>query len=431
MPTANMNLTLPTDHGSADVWDTILDAAFTAIDAHDHTTGKGVKVPSAALNINADISWSSGGVYYAVKDAKAIDFQPTTQASITAYSSVFYVSSGDSELHFKDASARDIQITNAGSLNVSLVGGIGGDYSSVGALFSFDDATDRYLAQQQGSPRPWAGMALGNLDIYQQAASITNRVRQKSPAALAASYDMTWFAALPGSPATILIAQIDGNGQWTASNTISNAVSFSSTVGTTGLITATGGITLPGAAVATLGTHVAAYTATGLFTASGGITVGAAAFDFSAATSVVAPSRTMMIPASAAQAAGGTTAYSDSGTLAKWALSSSGAVINVPITLATNDRISSLTVYFARNSGTNVILALKKADATGTWTTLCSKTIAAGSGDTTTDIGSSPTSGSLPQTLDSTSSYVLVMTTATAGTADNFYGCKVAFDRTA
>ena len=255
MPTPNMGLTLPTDHGSADVWDTILDTVFNTIDSHDHTTGKGVKVPSAGLNINADVSWSSGGTYYALKDAKAIDMQPTTAASVAGYSSVLYTDSSDGELHWIDGSARNAKLTLNGAINVALVGGIGGDYSSVGALFSFDDATDRYLAQQQGGPRPWAGIALGNLDIYQQAASISNRVRQKSPNALAASYDMTWFAALPGSQA---ITQIDNGGTWTASNTVASistngAATFNGTTIISGATTLSGAITIGGTTTALSG----------------------------------------------------------------------------------------------------------------------------------------------------------------------------------
>lgn len=214
MATPNMNLTLPVDHGSADIWDTVLDTIFGLIDAHDHTTGKGVKIPSAALNINADVSWASGGIYYALKDVLAVDFQPSAATAMTSYAGALFVNSADNELYWRTIAGTNVKMTAGNALNVAaFTGGIGGDYAAVGALASFDDATDRYLFQQQGSPRPWAGIALGNLDIYQQAASISNRVRQKSPAALAASYDMTWFTALPASAVGV---SIDAGGQWAA-----------------------------------------------------------------------------------------------------------------------------------------------------------------------------------------------------------------------
>ena len=59
MSTIYMILTLPTEGASTDVWDTLLNAALTTIDAHDHTTGKGAKVPTAGINVNADLTLNS------------------------------------------------------------------------------------------------------------------------------------------------------------------------------------------------------------------------------------------------------------------------------------------------------------------------------------------------------------------------------------
>lgn len=57
MATPNMNLTLPTVSVTAGpLYATENNEAFEAIDAHDHTSGKGVLVPVAGLNINADLS---------------------------------------------------------------------------------------------------------------------------------------------------------------------------------------------------------------------------------------------------------------------------------------------------------------------------------------------------------------------------------------
>lgn len=200
-----MGLTLPTDHGSADTWDVILDAVFALIDAHDHTAGKGVKVPMAGLNVNADLSFSVGGTPHAISDLKGIDFVPVAAPTMAAFADAFFVDTATNELNYRNHSGTNIQVTSGAGLNMSLVGGIGGDYAAVGALLSFDDATDSYWFQQQGGPRPWARMRSGDVDIYETAASIVNRVRMKSPAALAASYDMTWFTALPASTSYVAI----------------------------------------------------------------------------------------------------------------------------------------------------------------------------------------------------------------------------------
>lgn len=201
-----MGLALPDDHGSADVWDTLLDAVFAKLDAHDHSPGNGALVPVAGLNVNANVQLASAGVHYAMYDALAFDFFPSAPSAMTSFAGALFMSSANNELYWRTAAGANVQLTNGAALNVAaFTGGIGGDYTAVGALESYDDATHRYLFQQQGSPRPWAGLAAGNVDIYQQAASIVNRVRLQSPAALAASYALTLFAALPASAALVTV----------------------------------------------------------------------------------------------------------------------------------------------------------------------------------------------------------------------------------
>jgi len=98
-------------------------------------------------------------------------------------------------------------------------------------------------------------------------------VEQLAPAALAASYAMTWPTALPGAQA---IAQITAAGQHVWSNTVPNAATFSAGVTVsasgatiTGDSSVTGNLNVTG----TLGS--AAYTATGLITANAGLTAAA------------------------------------------------------------------------------------------------------------------------------------------------------------
>ena len=56
MPTLpNMSLITPTLGGDSGTWDDKINAALGLVDAHDHTSGKGVAIVSAALNINADV----------------------------------------------------------------------------------------------------------------------------------------------------------------------------------------------------------------------------------------------------------------------------------------------------------------------------------------------------------------------------------------
>jgi hypothetical protein len=132
MPTLpNMGLITPTGHGSEDVWDTILESLFTLVDEHDHSSGKGVKVPSSGLNINADVAWNSGGTYYAITGIKALDFQPSLDSAMSAFACALYVDSDDNELYWRTAGGVNVRVTDTNSLNVgSFTGGIGGDYAT-------------------------------------------------------------------------------------------------------------------------------------------------------------------------------------------------------------------------------------------------------------------------------------------------------------
>jgi hypothetical protein len=216
----NMGFTYPVDHGDLDVWGAVVNAALAVIGAHDHAPGNGTQVPSDGIDIDANLPFNT----FAATGLLAVEFMPTATSTVSGFAGAFFINSADSNLYYRNTSGTNIQVTNGATLNVAaFTGGIGGDYSSVGALFSFDDATDSYWAQQQLvlGVRAWAGLRVGNVDIYQQAASITNRVRLNSPAALAASYALTLPAALGGST---LALQISSAGVMSLSNTFASKV---------------------------------------------------------------------------------------------------------------------------------------------------------------------------------------------------------------
>lgn len=208
-----MGLILPDEGASLNVWAPLLDTAIGAtgggIDAHDHSAGKGVKVPSAGLNINADVTANS----HSITDVLALDFAPTVAANVTGFAGAFWLNSVDSNLYYRTTAGVNFQVTNGSSLNISgFVGGIGGDYSAAGALVVFDDATDSYWFQQQvgATVRQYARMRNADVDLYEYKANPaagvpTNRVRLASPTALAASYALTFPAALPASAAIVTI----------------------------------------------------------------------------------------------------------------------------------------------------------------------------------------------------------------------------------
>lgn len=208
-----MGLILPTDHGSVDQWDVILDAIFTTIDSHDHTTGKGAKIKMSAVTIDGDVSWSASGVSRAITDLRAIDLAPVAASTVSSLAGAFFLNASDNnELYFRTQTGTNIKITSGNSLNVfQFAGGIGGDYSAVGALLSYDDASRAYWLQQEGSPRPWAKLRTGDIQLLQAAPSITQAVTLRSPTALASGYIFTFPAALPPTTTQPIISDTSGN----------------------------------------------------------------------------------------------------------------------------------------------------------------------------------------------------------------------------
>lgn len=248
----NMSLILPTRGApGAGIWHDALDAALGLIDAHDHSPGKGLRINSDAISIDADLTFSS---LYAPTNLHRISF-----ASITALSSnnkSLFVSSADQELYWRSNAGANVKLTSGASLNVAaFVGGIGGDYSSVSALVDYDDATDTYRFRQEtaASVRQFAKVKFADIQLIEydaagDASVPANAITIKSPDALAGAYSLTLPAALPGSTQ---LMQLSSAGDVSASNTVANAVTLSATLA------------------------AAAITASGLVTANAGVTAGA------------------------------------------------------------------------------------------------------------------------------------------------------------
>ena len=225
--TLNMSLVKPSLAGDPGTWDDSLNASLDLLDVHDHSVGRGVKVTQAGLNLTADLTVAGN----AAINLKAASF--TAQSSYTVARSLF-VSSGDNELYWRTNAGVNVKVTSGTSLNLSLVGGIAGDYAAAGASLYYDDANQTYrFLEAAPSPNSWSRVAAGDIDLYEHASGITNRVRLQSPSALAASYAVTFPAALPGST---LLQQVSATGVTTWSNTIANPATFSGAVTFNGAI---------------------------------------------------------------------------------------------------------------------------------------------------------------------------------------------------
>lgn len=210
-----MGMIVPTLSGDAGVWDDELNAALGLVDTHDHTPGKGVKVPVSGLNINADFPLGGNGL----TTVGRVAFSQV--AALSTGSVTLFVNTTDHELYWRNAGGTNVKLTAGGSINTTLVGGIVGDYAAVGAEVAYDDANKRYTFKQQGS-KPWARMASGDVRLYEFNTTEAVYTALKVASALAASYDITLPVAAPASQ---VMVQMDASGVLTVSNTLASAPS--------------------------------------------------------------------------------------------------------------------------------------------------------------------------------------------------------------
>ena len=165
--TIYMNLTLPTVSSTiGPEWAAQLNTAITLVDSHDHSSGKGTQIPSAGININANLSFNN----YNLTDTGAVTFNNLTTTLSTLNTT--YVKDGD--LYFNDASGASIRLTASGAINVSSVGAIGGDYATTAATVYYTDSTKKYTFEDSAAAN--AEIVVGNVECGAITASGTVQV---------------------------------------------------------------------------------------------------------------------------------------------------------------------------------------------------------------------------------------------------------------
>lgn len=187
-----MNLVLPVPGTQVGpTWADNLNAALQLVDSHDHTSGKGTPVPTAGLNINADLTFNNLNALALRSTRYQIQGAP-----LTAAADKNCISSVNGELYWNDNAGNQVQLTASGGLNAASIGGIGGDYTGSGASVSYSSLTKVYsFLQAAGIP---AKMFSSDLSIA-QAVALANTITLKSPNSLASSYSLVLPTALPGS----------------------------------------------------------------------------------------------------------------------------------------------------------------------------------------------------------------------------------------
>jgi len=207
--TPNMSLPVPVvGETLGPEWAEQLNDALETIDEHDHTDGKGVAIPTAGLNINADLPING----FAITEANAISLQAVvgTPDNLSVYSS-------GGELFYRDINGTAVPITNNGAVDAGVgnISGLGA-YTDVGLNPRTSSAAFRTLAldfsffYDTGLP---SAINVGDIRLFPYDGVFTanaNAITLKSPAALASNYTLTLPTALPVATSFV---QVSSTGQ--------------------------------------------------------------------------------------------------------------------------------------------------------------------------------------------------------------------------
>lgn len=187
MTTPSMDLSLPTVSSTlGPTWASQINAALQKIDAHDHTANKGVRLPSAALNLDAALPFNG----YDATLLRTTRFSEQAAAlSLSTDLGCVYNVGGD--LYWNNGDGTAVQITDGAALSATSLGGISGLPSGTAsaafaaATFTFRSATNQASTMDVGPV------------VIRDTATSANGIKVKSPVGLASDYDLTLPAVLP------------------------------------------------------------------------------------------------------------------------------------------------------------------------------------------------------------------------------------------
>lgn len=136
-------------------WGTNLNTSLDAIDAHDHTSNKGVRITPSAMNINGTLEFNDNSITEVKQSAfQNQSSQPTDQLR------ALYAFGG--ELYYRDASGNQVQLTTGGSVNA---GGAITNLSSPAAA-NYVSASDIFTWQHNSTYSEYAKMAFSSFLLY-------------------------------------------------------------------------------------------------------------------------------------------------------------------------------------------------------------------------------------------------------------------------
>jgi hypothetical protein len=197
---------------------TEVNSALDTIDAHNHTSGRGLQVPSLGININAALPMNGFGLTSLGPAILASQGSGGFTGLSSATKIGLYAGGSGGDLWYNDGSGVAIQITTGHNVNVSAAGAIQG----LGAPAAAKYAAGIFTWQSNTAGPVPASMDHGDLILRRAGASNPNAITITTVNSLAANYTIT-LPGVVGSAALQVLATLDNAGNTTWSTLVDNA----------------------------------------------------------------------------------------------------------------------------------------------------------------------------------------------------------------
>lgn len=193
----NMGLIVPTvgqDPGPD--WANNVNADLGILDQHNHTSGQGVPITPAAININTDLTMNNNNLTH----VNTVNFTAHVASLPGSAPNLGCIYVAGNELVYNDEAGNVVPITKTGSVNAG-AGSITGLPSGT-ASASYNSGSKTFVWQSATST---AANMDGGSYIFREVAASANGITVSSPTSLAAPYGIQWFTSLPGSLKAVTI----------------------------------------------------------------------------------------------------------------------------------------------------------------------------------------------------------------------------------
>lgn len=219
-------LTLP---GNGEAFSTAATKIVTAITALEVELER--KVVPADININADLSFVSGGQYRRAKDLLATSYVLSASAlSASSYPRSLYFTGTDGDLYVNDGAGRQVRLIANGAVNIASASGITSTgspaYGASGVEFRWDGVDSEFEARSGTGLNSYADIRLDDV-IFNDGSNNFLRVTASS---MASDYTLTLPASVPATNNTLLTMNTSGALLNTGTPTVSTLTTTSNVV---------------------------------------------------------------------------------------------------------------------------------------------------------------------------------------------------------